>query len=93
MVDSPQGSLHFQQEGGVVFLVVGQFPTGVADGVVVAVLVDLGEDGPESSGAVLLTNAGIRGQRVFPSFSGVSQHWLADQREFELLEGFQGLVR
>ena len=46
VLNSPESTLHFKQAGCVVFLKIGEFPTGIPYGKVVAVLVDLREDGP-----------------------------------------------
>ena len=46
VLNSPKSTLHFEQEGCVVFLKIGELSTGVPYGEVVPVLVDLREDGP-----------------------------------------------
>ena len=53
MVHRPHGGLHLQEERRVVGLVLLQPPAGVGDGVVTALLVHLGQDGPEASGLLV----------------------------------------
>ena len=45
VLNSPKSFLHLQVVGGIVFLKIGEFPTGVPDGMMVPFLVDLRENG------------------------------------------------
>jgi hypothetical protein len=59
MINAPEASSHLQLEWCVVLLVVGELPAGASQGVVVTILVNLGENGPATSRMIVGSGAGI----------------------------------
>ena len=60
VLDAPTTSCHLEQERGVVLLVVSELAAGIPKGVVVALLVNLEEDGPNATWGLVGICAGIR---------------------------------
>ena len=73
--DTPKHALHLQQERGGVLFVRGELPARIPDGVMVAIGVDLRQDGSHSSWVDLIANVGVGGECVLQPSPGIHHDW------------------
>ncbi len=59
MVHAPDGSLHFEQKGGIIAFVLLQFSACVSNDAMFAVRVDLREDGTKAAWLFVVAEAGV----------------------------------
>ena len=71
MIHSPDSGLHFQEEGGVIFLMSLQFSTGIRNDAEFALFIGLGKNGPKSSRIFVVAEGGVYDERVGPISSWI----------------------
>ncbi len=91
VVNTPNGSLHFKQKRSVVAFVFLQLSAGICNDAVLAIRVDLGEDGAEATRLFVVSEAGVDDECVRPVTSRVIDDWLGAKVGLEFKEGLQGI--
>ena len=93
MLHPPDGSLHLQQERSVVGLILLKLPTGVRDYAVLPLLVDLGQNSPQTTRLLAVPQTGVRDEGVGPVVPRVVHHRLGAQVGLELQKCLVGIFR
>jgi hypothetical protein len=90
VIHTPNGSLHFQQKGCVVAFVFLQLSAGICNDAMLAIRVDVSEDGAEATGLFVVTEAGVDDECIGPVASRVVDDRLGGEVRLEFKESLQG---
>jgi hypothetical protein len=91
MVHAPDGSLHFKQKRCVVAFVFLQLSASICNNSVLAIWVNLSEDGPQAPWLLVMSQAGIGDDSIGPVPLGVVDDGLGAEVTLQFLESLQDI--
>ncbi len=93
MFHAPDGSLHLEQERGVIAFVLLQLSAGIGNYTMFAVWINLCQDSSEAARLFVVAEASINNEGIGSVFSGVIDDRLRAKVGLQFLERLQGVRR